>query len=248
MIKKHKNYIHFRYSKIEELAKAIKKELNIKNEHIITFETSGKDSFAAIIKIFDDNIVKKDSVIIPIAFQTQYLSDVNEKLGENVKNLNKIYKKIKPLVVVDIDFLENKAYEKITNGSIKIAKSPCPGCHFVMHYIFAKITKKLGGHQCVGGEREKHNDKLKLNQLGYALDQYEQFVKDRFGINIIFPLRKIKSDKKVYEIIEKNFPEYNEVQQECEYKKGERMPEEGTKEANKLLKKLFSSETITESL
>ena len=65
----------------------------------------------------------------------------------------------------------------------------------------------------IGGERESHDERIKINQIGIALDAYITFLK-RFDIQLFLPLRYVKSDKEIELIVGRQWPE-GEQQIEC---------------------------------
>ena len=52
----------------------------------------------------------------------------------------------------------------------------------------------------IGGERESHQGKIKINQIGVALDNYVRFAAS-FGVELFLPLRKIVSNNDISSII-----------------------------------------------
>ncbi|MBM4135983.1 MAG: hypothetical protein FJ241_04040 [Nitrospira sp.] len=91
--------------------------------------------------------------------------------------------------------------------------SHCVGCHLYFHAIRIPLAKKLNCNLVIGGERESHNGKIKINQIGIALDAYADFLK-RFGIELSLPLRYMNSGKEIEEIIGQQWDE-GKQQLEC---------------------------------
>ena len=91
--------------------------------------------------------------------------------------------------------------------------SPCVGCHLYFHAIRIPLAKKLNCNLVIGGERESHNGKIKVNQIGAALDAYILFL-EQFGIELFLPLRAVKSGKDIETIIGQHWDE-GEQQLEC---------------------------------
>jgi hypothetical protein len=52
----------------------------------------------------------------------------------------------------------------------------------------------------IGGERESHDGKIKVNQIPVALEAYTSFVR-RFGIELFLPIRDVHSGKEIEAII-----------------------------------------------
>lgn len=78
--------------------------------------------------------------------------------------------------------------------------SPCVGCHLYLHALRIPLAKKIGCTVVIGGERESHEGKIKINQIGVALDAYISFA-GRFGIELLLPLRKTARNEDIETII-----------------------------------------------
>jgi len=91
--------------------------------------------------------------------------------------------------------------------------SPCVGCHLYLHAIRIPLAKKIKCDVVIGGERELHEGKIKINQIGVALDTYISFA-ERFGIELLLPLRHMRSDKDIESIVGQYWEESTE-QLEC---------------------------------
>jgi hypothetical protein len=89
----------------------------------------------------------------------------------------------------------------------------CVGCHLYFHAIRIPLAKKLGSNLIIGGERESHNGKIKINQIKISLDAYQVFVK-KFDIELFLPLRHITSGEEIEAIIGMQWDE-GEQQLEC---------------------------------
>jgi hypothetical protein len=76
----------------------------------------------------------------------------------------------------------------------------CVGCHLYFHAIRIPLAKKLRSNLIIGGEREAHNGKIKINQIKISLDAYQVFVK-KFDIELLLPLRHIASGEEIEAII-----------------------------------------------
>lgn len=87
--------------------------------------------------------------------------------------------------------------------------SPCVGCHLYLHAIRIPLAKKIECGVVIGGERESHEGKIKINQIGVALDVYSSFA-EKYGIEFLFPLRQVRSDKEVKSIVGKFWEEGTE--------------------------------------
>jgi hypothetical protein len=76
----------------------------------------------------------------------------------------------------------------------------CVGCHLYFHAIRIPLAKKLRSNLIIGGERESHDGKIKINQIKVSLDAYQFFLK-KFGIELFLPLRHITSGEEIETII-----------------------------------------------
>ena len=84
--------------------------------------------------------------------------------------------------------------------------SPCIGCHLYLHTIRIPLARKIGCSVVIGGERESHEGKTKINQIGVALDAYISFAR-KFGIELFLPLRNMSSNKDIETIINQPWEE-----------------------------------------
>lgn len=84
--------------------------------------------------------------------------------------------------------------------------TPCIGCHLYFHSIRIPLAKKLKCKRIIAGERESHDGRIKINQIGVVLDLYKEFLK-KFGIALLLPIRYIRSGKDIVNILEKNWDE-----------------------------------------
>jgi len=89
----------------------------------------------------------------------------------------------------------------------------CVGCHLYFHAIRIPLAKKLGTNIIIGGERESHDGRIKINQIKVSLDAYRAFVK-KFDIELLLPLRHITSGEEIEAIIGMQWDE-GEQQLEC---------------------------------
>ena len=90
--------------------------------------------------------------------------------------------------------------------------SHCVGCHFYFHAMRVPLAKKIHRTMIIGGERESHNGKLKVNQIKVSLDAYQSFMK-KFDIELFLPIRYVKSGQDIESIL--NMP-WNEGDEQLE--------------------------------
>lgn len=91
--------------------------------------------------------------------------------------------------------------------------SPCVGCHLYLHAIRIPLAVALGARWIIGGERESHDGKAKINQMAAALDRFDRFVAG-FGIELAQPIRYIDSGNEIAEIVGPDWESVGE-QVEC---------------------------------
>ena len=84
--------------------------------------------------------------------------------------------------------------------------SPCVGCHLYLHALRIPLARKIDCDVVIGGEREFHEERVKINQIGVALDAYVSFV-EKFGIELLFPLRQVRKGMDIESIINKRWEE-----------------------------------------
>lgn len=77
--------------------------------------------------------------------------------------------------------------------------SPCVGCHLYLHAVRIPLAKKINCDVLIGGERESHDGKTKINQIECALDAYTHLA-ESFGVKLLLPLRQVRSGKVIESI------------------------------------------------
>ena len=87
------------------------------------------------------------------------------------------------------------------------------GCHLYLHALRIPLARRVGCGVIIGGERESHQGKIKINQIGVALDAYISFVR-KFDIELLLPLRRVSSNREIESIISRYGEESGE-QLEC---------------------------------
>lgn len=183
-------------------------------------EFSGRDSVAAIIKAFDDSSTRH---ILPVAsFAGTEYGEV-EALKENYENLQEricgLYGKDKTLY--PLIFYSNPDLWSVINGrftSLIIERfgfyTPCIGCHAYFHILRVPLSLQLG-RKIISGERESHDDRIKVNQLPHCLSFYKKILAE-FGVELLFPLRNIISGREIEKLISWDWKE-GKNHPECSY-------------------------------
>jgi hypothetical protein len=181
-------------------------------------EIAGRDSLAAAFLFMQNE--KPEEVLptfarAPVEFGKENLNYplkiLKEKWGEKVK-------------IREVQKLTHPRLWSAINGrfiSTIINKygfyTPCFGCHLYFHLLRIPLARKMNIKTIVSGEREEHDKKVKINQIGEALHAYREIL-SAVGIEIIYPLRKIKSGKEIEKIIGVEWaPE--EKQMQCVFSK-----------------------------
>jgi hypothetical protein len=123
--------------------------------------------------------------------------------------------------------------------------SPCVGCHLYLHALRIPLAKKLQCNVIIGGERESHEGKIKINQISVALDAYVSFTRT-FGIELFLPLRKIARNEEIETIINRPWDEGAE-QLECVLSKNYVGREGEVLYSESAIKRFFSEFAIREA-
>lgn len=84
--------------------------------------------------------------------------------------------------------------------------TPCLGCHLYLHALRIPLARRTGAPYIISGERERHDGRIKVNQVASALDAYTAFV-GRFEVELLLPLRSIHSGEEIERIIGQKWKE-----------------------------------------
>lgn len=187
-----------------------------KREGLAIVEIAGRDSIAAAIKALGTGRVK--AVLPTIAYTGTEFGNWDilfEKISFLKKLLNEKGVEVFEPIVVGSPKLWWMLCGRYTSQIIKKYGfySPCLSCHLYLHTIRIPLAKKINCNIIVGGEKESHNGRIKINQIGVALDAYISFLK-KYDIDLVLPLRFIKSGGEIQSIIGKTWDEGAE-QMEC---------------------------------
>ncbi len=175
------------------------------NKETVIGEFSGRDSVAAILKAFEDDSM---NYILPIATfaGTEYgnfdvIYDNFMHLRYRVEELYGDKKVLYPL----IEYSKEDIWAAM-NGRLAGALtnkfgfySPCIGCHLYFHLTKLEFAKALSG-VILSGERESHDGRIKVNQLGETLDIYIKVIQS-FGCELRMPLRHMEDGSEVERLI-----------------------------------------------
>lgn len=186
------------------------------SEHFAIAEIAGRDSIAATIRACE--ILHFQGILPTIAYTGTEYGNWNFPL-KGIDILKDRFRS-KDVKIYDPVILGSPKFWWTLCGrySIHLFKkfgfySNCIGCHLYFHAIRVPLSKKLKCKFIIGGERESHDGKIKINQIKIALDAYINFIK-RFDIELFLPLRHMKSGETVESIIGQKWGE-GEQQLEC---------------------------------
>jgi hypothetical protein len=192
-------------------------ENELKNtEGLAIVEIAGRDSIAAALEAFKERDFK--ALLPTIAYTgTEFGSwEATFKKVDMLKEaLSKEGSKVfDPIVLGAPKFWWRLCGRYATHLFKKFGfYSPCIGCHLYLHALRIPIAKKTGCGVMIGGERESHEGKIKINQIGIALDAYMSFA-EKFDIELFLPLRRVSKNKEIESIISQHGEESGE-QLEC---------------------------------
>ena len=182
----------------QETVKQISKE-----RHIAIAEIAGRDSIAAVLLACEKRTIR--AIVPTLAYTGTEYGNWEIPLLK-IKSLKTLLKR-KRVKVFDPVFLGSPKFWGTLCGryaSHFFEKykfySHCIGCHLYLHAIRIPLARKLGVKLVVGGERESHDDRIKVNQIGAALDAYQSLM-SKFNVELILPLRYIKSGREIESII-----------------------------------------------
>jgi hypothetical protein len=166
-------------------------------------EIAGRDSIAAAI--LATKLRDIEAILPTINFTGTEFGNWNEPF-EKVELLRHAVGK-KGIKVFEPVILGAPAFWRLLCGrytSYMLRKygtySPCVGCHLYFHSIRIPIATMVNCSLVIGGERESHDGKIKVNQIPVALEAYTSFVR-RFGIELFLPIRDVHSGKEIEAII-----------------------------------------------
>ena len=123
--------------------------------------------------------------------------------------------------------------------------SPCVGCHLYLHALRIPLAKKIGCGVIIAGERESHEGKIKINQIGVALDAYISFA-EKFDIELFLPLREVSKSKDIESIISQYWEESGE-QLECVLSKNYQDIDGGVVYSEDDIKRFFNEFALKEA-
>jgi len=82
---------------------------------------------------------------------------------------------------------------------------PCVGCHLYLHLMRVPLAREIGASAVISGERKRHDDRTKANQMPEALDAYSD-VLARAGITLTLPIRDVGASKAISSLLGPRWP------------------------------------------
>jgi hypothetical protein len=178
-------------------------------ENVAIAEIAGRDSVAAVVRACE---LRPIMAIVPTLAYTATEYGNWETPLEKVTLLRKNLKQ-KKIRVFDLVILGSPKFWWMLCGRYSThlsgqftSYSHCVGCHLYFHTIRIPVSRILRIKVIIGGERESHDGRIKINQVKVALDAYQSFLK-KFNIELFLPLRNIKSGKEIEAIVGKEWDE-----------------------------------------
>jgi len=187
-----------------------------KTRKVAIAEIAGRDSIAAVIKAVE---LRPINAILPtIAYTGTEFGDWNipyQKCHFLKKRLEgsgiKVYE---PVFLGDPEFWHILCGRYLCRFFKNLGfYTPCIGCHLYLHSIRVPLAKMVGSQLLIAGEREHHENRIKLNQISQSLDAYTRFL-TKFDIELFLPLRFVTEDKELENILGCHWDE-NAEQMHC---------------------------------
>jgi len=157
-------------------------------------EMAGRDSVAAILAALESDDVQ---AVLPIAVYTGTEYGDWRGFERNAGHLRAVALDRFGKPVLDLVWMGSPKLWQALNGRFVTdivrrfgAYSPCLACHFYLHAVRVPLAVQLGVRVVIGGDREQHDRRAKINQIAPAMDLYRQFLL-RFGLELREPLRSV---------------------------------------------------------
>lgn len=164
-------------------------------------EIAGRDSVAAAIKSVEEEAFTD---LLPTYV---YTGTEHGPWASVEKAVERLAERMPEVRVHDLLVLGSPGFWRALNGRFisKLVSRygfylPCVGCHLYIHSVRIPLALTLGKVPIIAGERERHDGRIKVNQISEALDVYEKMAKD-FGVRLLLPLRHIAEGDRIKEIL-----------------------------------------------
>jgi hypothetical protein len=168
---------------------------------VVAAAVAGKDSMATIARAIErDGIELVVPIVVVVPTEVGQEQVRLETLGALRRVLDKAGRdKLAPAVVLyDDRGIWRYVNQNFADYSEAIIPAPCAGCHVYLHLVRSMLASRLGISTVISGDRERHGEKIKLNQTLDVLNTLIAESKSRYGVDLQFPLRKVADDQEVW--------------------------------------------------
>jgi hypothetical protein len=172
-------------------------------------EIAGRDSVAAVLAAVEEHPIK--GVLPTIAYTGTEFGDWER----GVATSHFVAERLRGhgITVFDPVFIGSPRFWWLRCGryiSMLFSRfgfyTPCLGCHLYLHALRVPLARLTGALYIISGERERHDGRIKINQVPSALDAYTAFV-GRFEVEFLLPLRSIHSGEAIERIVGQEWEE-----------------------------------------
>ena len=180
-----------------------------KTKQVVIAEIAGRDSFAALLQATDQLPI---SAVLPtIAYTGTEYGDWETQIEKSRHLSSQLgdrgIKVFDPILLGSPPFWWQLCGRPIVTMLDRFGfYTPCIGCHLYLHALRLPLAKSIGARIVISGERETHDGRVKLSQIGVALDAYIQFMRD-FGVELALPLRDVRDGEEVERILGEGWQE-----------------------------------------
>lgn len=157
-------------------------------------EMAGRDSVAAILAVLESDDVQ---MVLPTAAYTGTEYGDWRGFERNTDWLRAAVLERHGKRVLDLVWIGSPRLWRALNGRYIAdivrrfgAYSPCLACHFYLHAVRIPLAVQLGVRVVIGGDRERHGSRAKINQLPPVVDAYQRLFR-QFGLELREPLRSV---------------------------------------------------------
>ncbi|NLG27307.1 MAG: hypothetical protein GX557_05320 [Chloroflexi bacterium] len=161
---------------------------------LVIGEMAGRDSVAAILATLQDDAV---SSVLPVAVYMGAEYGDWRGYARNAEHLRRAALERFGKPVLDLAWLGSPKLWRALNGRFiteLVSRfgnyTPCLGCHFYLHAMRIPLALQLGSRVVIGGDREEHDGRVKINQTAAAIDAYIRLYR-RFGLELVEPVRHV---------------------------------------------------------
>lgn len=180
-----------------------------KEENVALAEIAGRDSVAAVLAAVEEHPIK--GVLPTIAYTGTEFGDWERGVATSRFVAERL--RGHGITVFDPVFIGSPPFWWLLCGryiSMLFSRfgfyTPCLGCHLYLHALRVPLARLTGALYIISGERERHDGRIKVNQVAFALDAYTAFV-GRFEVELLLPLRSIHSGKEIGRIVGQEWEE-----------------------------------------